>query len=91
MHVSIDRWFTDHNGSLVNPATANVGGANKNLVSDNVRRSFHAFEDNEHHGDDGHGDDGFESGDDNGNDGGNHGGNGGNGGDDHGGDGRVVH
>ena len=88
VHVSIDRWFTDRNGSLVDPATANAGGANENLVSDNVRRSFHAFEDNEHHGDDGHGNDGFESGDDNGNDGGNHGGNGG---DDHGGDGRVVH
>ena len=67
VHVSIDRWFADHNGSLVDPATANAGGANENLVSDNVRRSFHAFEDNQHHGDDGHGDDGF-------GDGSNHGG-----------------
>ena len=65
VHVSIDRWFADRNGSLVDPATANSGGANESLVSDNVRRSFHAFEDNGHHGDDGHGDDGF-------NDGGNH-------------------
>lgn len=79
VHVSIDRWFADHNGSLVNPATANAGGANENLVSDNVRRSFHAFEDNEHHGDDGHGNDGFDDGP------------GHDGGDDHGGDGRVVH
>ena len=70
VHVSIDRWFTDRNGNLIDPATANAGGANEKLVSDNVRRSFHAFEDDEHHGDDGHGDDGFE-GDDNGNDGGN--------------------
>jgi hypothetical protein len=74
VHVSIDRWFTNGSGNLVNPATANVGGANESLVSDNVRRSFHAFEDNEHHGDDGHGDDGFEGGD--GNDGGDHGGDG---------------
>ena len=83
MHVSIDRWFTDRNGNLVDPSTANTGGANEQLVNDNVRRSFHAFEDNDHHGDDGHGDDGF---DDNGNDGSGH-----DGGDDHGGDGRVVH
>jgi hypothetical protein len=81
VHVSIDRWFADRDGNLVDPTTANAGGANEQLVRDNVRRSFHAFEDNEHHGDDGHGDDGFEGGDDNG----------GNGGDDQGGDGSVVH
>lgn len=60
VHVSIDRWFADGNGNLIDPATANAGGANEQLVSDNVRRSFHAFEDNQHHGDDGHGDDGFD-------------------------------
>jgi hypothetical protein len=80
VHVSIDRWFMDRDGNLIDPATANVGGANEQLVRDNVRRSFHAFEDNEHHGDDGHGDDGFDDGP--GHDGG---------GEDHGGDGRVVH
>ena len=80
VHVSIDRWFMDGSGSLIDPATANAGGANEQLVRDNVRRSFHAFEDNEHHGDDGHGNDGFDDGP--GHDGG---------GDDHGGDGRVVH
>jgi hypothetical protein len=80
VHVSIDRWFMDGSGNLIDPATANVGGANEQLVRDNVRRSFHAFEDNEHHGDDGHGDDGFDDGP--GHDGG---------GDDHGGDGRVAH
>jgi hypothetical protein len=83
VHVSINRWFADRNGNLIDPSTANAGGANEQLVNDNVRRSFHAFEDNGHHGDDGHGDDGF---DDHGNDGGNH-----DGGDDHGGVGRVVH
>ncbi len=62
VHVSIDRWFADGSGNLVDPATANSGGANEHLVSDNVRRSFHAFEDNERHGDDGHGDDGFDEG-----------------------------
>jgi hypothetical protein len=83
VHVSIDRWFSDRNGNLVDPSTANAGGANEQLVRDNVRRSFHAFEDNDHRGDDGHGNDGFDDGpgDDHG----------GNGGDDHGADGRVVH
>jgi hypothetical protein len=75
VHVSIDRWFMDRDGNLINPATANAGGANEQLVRDNVRRSFHAFEDNEHHGDDGHGDDGFDDG----------------AGHDGGGDGRVIH
>jgi hypothetical protein len=78
VHVSIDRWFSDGSGNLVDPATANAGGANEQLVSDNVRRSFHAFEDNEHHGDDGHGDDGFDDGPGDDNGGG-------------GGDGSVVH
>jgi len=76
VHVSINRWFADRNGNLVDPATANSGGANESLVSDNIRRSFHAFEDNEHHGDDGHGDDGFDGGD---------------GSNDHGGDGSRTH
>ena len=80
IHVSIDRWFMDGSGNLIDPATANGGGANEQLVRDNVRRSFHAFEDNEHQGDDGHGNDGFDDGP--GHDGG---------GDDRGGDGRVVH
>ncbi|HEY8794372.1 MAG TPA: hypothetical protein VIM15_05445 [Gemmatimonadaceae bacterium] len=62
VHVNINRWFTDGSGNLVDPATANSGGANENLVSDNIRRSFHAFEDNDRHGDDGHGDDGFDDG-----------------------------
>jgi hypothetical protein len=75
VHVSIDRWFADRSGNLIDPVTANAGGANEQLVRDNVRRSFHAFEDNEHHGDDGHGNDGFDDGP----------------GDDHGGDGSVVH
>jgi hypothetical protein len=75
VHVSIDRWFTDRSGNLIDPSTANTGGANEQLVRDNVRRSFHAFEDNEHHGDDGHGDDGFDDGP----------------GDDHGGDGSLHH
>lgn len=62
VHVSIDRWFTDRDGTLIDPATANDNGDNASLVADNIRRSFHAFEDRDRHGDDGHGNDGFDDG-----------------------------
>jgi len=62
VHVSIDRWFTDRDGALIDPSTANANGVNASLVADNIRRSFHAFEDRDRHGDDGHGDDGFDDG-----------------------------
>jgi hypothetical protein len=62
VHVSIDRWFTDRNGALIDPSTANGNGDNASLVADNIQRSFHAFEDHDRHGDDGHGDDGFDDG-----------------------------
>jgi hypothetical protein len=68
VHVSIDRWFTDRNGELIDPASANAGGVNASLVTDNIHRSFHAFEDHDRRGDDGHGDDGFEGPDDHGGD-----------------------
>ena len=60
VHVSIDRWFTDRNGKLIDPSTATGNGDNASLVADNIRRSFHAFEDRDRHGDDGHGNDGFD-------------------------------
>jgi len=62
VHVSIDRWFTDRNGELIDPSTANDNGDSASLVADNIRRSFHAFEDRDRHGDDGHGNDGFDDG-----------------------------
>ena len=56
VHVSLDRWFRDQNGELVNPATANAGGPNADLVAQNIRHSFRAFRDDHHRGDDGRGD-----------------------------------
>jgi hypothetical protein len=66
VHVSLDGWFRDATGALVDPATAAPGGANAALVADNIRRSFHAFEDRDRRGDDGRGHDGpdHEAGDD---------------------------
>lgn len=56
VHVSLDRWFQDPAGALLNPATANLGGPNADLVAQNIRRSFRAFRDDERRGDDGLGD-----------------------------------
>lgn len=43
--VDIDEWYRDVQGTLVDPATANKGGVNENLVRDNIIRSIEAFED----------------------------------------------
>lgn len=56
VHVSLDRWFEASTGELVNPATANAGGPNADLVAENIRRSFRAFRDDNRRGDDGVGD-----------------------------------
>lgn len=45
--VNIDTWFRDANGDLVDPATANKGEPNENLVRDNIIRSIEAFEDDD--------------------------------------------
>jgi hypothetical protein len=55
LKVDTGTWFLDGNGSLLDPSTANDGGANQGLVNDNIRKSFHAFRDDNHdcHDDDG--------------------------------------
>jgi hypothetical protein len=53
--VDLTGWFADGLGGLVDPASANAGGLNQNLVEDNIKSSFHAFRDEDH---DGHDDDG---------------------------------
>ncbi len=50
--VAIDSWFRRVDGTLVDPATANKGGTNENLVRDNIIASFRAFEDQDEDGDD---------------------------------------
>ena len=57
LKVDLAGWFSDGAGSLVDPATANKGGANDHLVQDNIRDSFHAFRDDDRDGVDGPGDD----------------------------------
>ena len=53
-------WFVDGSGNLIDPRTANDGGANEGLVEENIKQSVEAFEDDDH---DGH-DDSDEFGDD---------------------------
>lgn len=43
--VDLSAWFRTVTGALVDPATANKGEPNENLVRDNIRTSFEAFED----------------------------------------------
>jgi hypothetical protein len=62
IQVDVTAWFADGQGGYVDPATANEGGANEQLVDDNIESSFRAFHDEDH---DGHDDDGD---DDNGDD-----------------------
>lgn len=43
-------WFRDANGALIDPRSANKGGANENLVKSNIRTSIEGFEDDDRDG-----------------------------------------
>ena len=66
LFVDVNGWFRTGAGTLVDPASANVGGANQSLVENNIENSFDAFEDGDHDGHDDHGSDDGGSGDDDG-------------------------
>lgn len=50
VNVDLATWFRNSSGTVVDPRTANAGGANAQLVADNIRRSFRAFRDDDHNG-----------------------------------------
>lgn len=51
LRLDLSSWFVDAGGTaLVDPATANKGGANENLVRDHIRASIDAFRDDDHDG-----------------------------------------
>jgi hypothetical protein len=54
VNVDLSNWFRK-SGALIDPRTANAGGANERTVADNIRQSFRAFRDDDHNG---HDDDG---------------------------------
>jgi hypothetical protein len=47
--LDIDSWFKI-NGVVVNPTSANPGQPNEQAVTQNIRASLHAFEDDDHNG-----------------------------------------
>ena len=63
VQVDLTNWFRTASGQLVDPATANTGGANASLVAANIASSFRAFRDDDHNGRD---DDSRTGGDDHG-------------------------
>ena len=54
--VSIDvaKWFLDSSNNVIDPSTATPGSAALQQIEDNIRRSFHAFEDDAESGVDDH-------------------------------------
>lgn len=49
LRLRLDTWFKNAGtGALINPATANPGGASEGLVTSNIQRSAKAFEDKNH-------------------------------------------
>ena len=50
MNADLATWFRNSSGALIDPRTANAGGANAQLVADNIKRSFRAFRDDDHDG-----------------------------------------
>ena len=55
LRFDLSGWFTGSGGvGLVDPASANAGGANAGLVENNIRRSIRAFEDKDEDGHDDH-------------------------------------
>ncbi len=48
--VDIRAWFTSTTGALINPATANPGQPNASIVSEKIKASLRAFEDDDKSG-----------------------------------------
>ena len=45
VNADLGTWFVDSAGDLIDPSTANDGGANAAMVAHNIHESFEAFED----------------------------------------------
>ena len=52
--VDVRKWFLTSTGAVIDPSTATSGSANLRLIESNIRRSFHAFEDDHERGEDHH-------------------------------------
>jgi len=54
--ISLDvrKWFLNSSGAAIDPSAAPAGSNNLALIENNIRRSFHAFEDDDARGEDHH-------------------------------------
>lgn len=50
LFIDISTWFRDGGNALVDPASANQGGVNENVVNNRIRQSFDVFEDSDRDG-----------------------------------------
>jgi hypothetical protein len=55
LRIHLEAWFANGGTGLIDPGTANNGGAAESDVKDNIEHSFDAFEDGDHDGEDDHG------------------------------------
>jgi hypothetical protein len=55
--IDVSKWFLDSSNNVIDPTTATPGSAALQRIEDNIRRSFHAFKDDDESGTDDHGDD----------------------------------
>lgn len=54
--ISLDvrKWFVDSSGAVIDPSAATAESSARAQIENNIRRSFHAFEDDEERGEDHH-------------------------------------
>lgn len=57
LFIDIGTWFRFPDNSLIDPSSANKGGANESTVEQNIENSFQTFEDEDHDGHDDHDED----------------------------------
>ena len=50
LFIDLAAWFQTADGGLLDPATANDGGVNRNVVRDNIGDSIEAFGDDDGNG-----------------------------------------
>jgi hypothetical protein len=54
LFVDVSQWFASTTGTLLDPNTGNSGQPNEAVITNNIKASFHAFEDDNHDGEDDH-------------------------------------
>ena len=52
--LDVGKWFLDNAGAVIDPTGVTDGSPNQLLIESNIRRSFHAFEDDDERGEDHH-------------------------------------